>query len=184
MRQLAFHEEAKVAAPVLARSGRLSDNDLLTIATTRGQDHLLALSHRDSLNEPLTDVLIKRGDMRVSRALAHNTGAKFSGDGYATLVQRASDDQELALQLGVRADMPLQLLRTLLSKAAKAVRDKLLSAAPPEMRLKIEAALKAIAQQIGIEVPRTIDYTQAQSAVLALNRAGNLNDFGGQSLCD
>jgi len=176
VRQLAFHEEAKVAAPVLARSGRLSDNDLLTIATTRGQDHLLALSHRDSLNEPLTDVLIKRGDMRVSRALAHNTGAKFSGDGYATLVQRASDDQELALQLGVRADMPLQLLRTLLSKAAKAVRDKLLSAAPPEMRLKIEAALKAIAQQIGIEVPRTIDYTQAQSAVLALNRAGNLND--------
>lgn len=176
VRTLAYHEEASVAGPVLRNSSRLEQADLMEIASKRGQDHLLAISGRASLDEALTDVLIKRGDRRVSQTLAGNQGAQFSTSGYSTLVQRSEHDEELACGLGLRLDIPLDLLRQLLIKATQAVRDKLLAKAPPELRDKIQSAISAIAEQIGVEPVKVVDYTRAQSAVLALNRAGNLND--------
>jgi uncharacterized protein (DUF2336 family) len=176
VRQLAYHEEASVAVPVLSKSNRLSEGDLIEIANTRGQQHLLAISSRETLNEPLTDALIKRGNLQVSHALANNAGARFSEQGYSTLVENAGKDGELAQKLGLRLDIPIGMLRQLLSKATAAVRARLLKSAAPEMREKIQQAIDAIAAQIGIEVPTPVDYTQSEAIVLALNRAGKLGD--------
>jgi uncharacterized protein (DUF2336 family) len=176
VRQLAYHEEASVAVPVLSKSNRLSEGDLIEIANTRGQQHLLAISTRETLNEPLTDALIKRGTLQVSHALANNAGARFSEQGYSTLVESAGKDGELAQKLGLRLDIPIGMLRQLLSKATAAVRARLLKTAAPEMREKIQQAIDAIAAQIGIEVPTPVDYTQSEAIVLALNRAGKLGD--------
>jgi uncharacterized protein (DUF2336 family) len=176
VRQLAYHEEASVAVPVLSKSNRISEGDLIEIANTRGQQHLLAISSRETLNEPLTDALIKRGNSQVSHALANNTGARFSDQGYSTLVENAEKDGELAQKLGLRSDIPIGMLRELLSKATAAVRAKLLKTAPAEMREKIQEAIDAIAAQIGIKVPARVDYTEAEAIVLALNRAGKLGD--------
>ena len=176
VRQLAYHEEASVAVPVLSKSNRLSEGDLIEIANTRGQQHLLAISGRETLNEPLTDALIKRGNLQVSHALANNAGARFSEQGYSTLVESAGKDGELAQKLGLRLDIPIGMLRELLSKATAAVRARLLKTAAPEMREKIQQAIDAIAAQIGIEVPTPVDYTQSEAIVLALNRAGKLGD--------
>lgn len=52
VRKLAFHEDASVAAPVLRKSGRLLDEDLIEIADIRGQEHLLAISGRETLATP------------------------------------------------------------------------------------------------------------------------------------
>jgi uncharacterized protein (DUF2336 family) len=176
VRQLAYHEEASVAVPVLSRSIRLSESDLIEIANTRGQQHLLAISNRASLNEPVTDALLKRGNSQVSHALANNTGARFSEQGYSTLVEHAEKDGALAEKLGLRLDIPINMLRELLSKATAAVRARLLKTAPVEMRERIQQAIDAIAAQIGIGVPKAVDYTQSEAIVLALNRAGKLGD--------
>jgi uncharacterized protein (DUF2336 family) len=176
VRRLAFHEEASVAAPVLSKSRRISDADLIEIAKTRGQQHLLAISVRETLNAAITDVLIDRGDAGVSRALAGNAGARFSETGYATLVEHAGRDDGLAERLGLRLDIPVNLLRELLRKATAAVRARLLQAAPPEVREKIKAAIESVTEHLGLSAPKPVDYTVAQAAVLALNRAGNLSD--------
>jgi uncharacterized protein (DUF2336 family) len=176
VRQLAYHEEACVAVPVLSKSNRLSEGDLIEIANTSGQQHLLALSSREALNEPLTDALIKRGNSQVSHALANNTGASFSEQGYSTLVENAENDGELAQKLGLRSDIPVNKLRQLLSKATAAVRARLLKAAPPEMCEKIQQAIDANGAQISIKVLRPVGYTQSEAIVLALNRAGKLGD--------
>jgi uncharacterized protein (DUF2336 family) len=176
VRQLAYHEEASVAVPVLSKSKRLSESDLIEIANTHGQQHLLAISNRETLNEPVTDALLKRGNSQVSHALANNTGARFSEQGYSTLVENAEKDGELAQKLGLRLDIPINMLRELLSKATAVVRAKLLKAAPTEMREKIQTAIDAIAAQIGVKVPTPVDYTQSEAIVLALNRAGKLGD--------
>jgi uncharacterized protein (DUF2336 family) len=176
VRQLAFHEEAAVAVPVLAKSNRLSDADLIEIARTRGQRHLLAISGRSSLAAPLTDVLLKRGDSSVSLALAKNSGARFSEAGYSSLVERAERDDTLAEKLGLRLDIPANLLRDLLAKAAAAVRDRLLKAAAPEMRARIQQAIGFVAEQVGVDAPEPVDYSEAETKVLALNRAGKLGD--------
>jgi uncharacterized protein (DUF2336 family) len=176
VRQLAFHEDASVASPVLAKSNRLSEEDLVEIANTRGQQHLLALSGRKALNEALTDVLIRRGDSVVSNALAENSGARFSEKGYARLVRSAELDGGLAEKLGLRLDIPAILLRELIAKATDAVRTRLLQAAPPAMRDTIRAVIAEIGEQLGVTTPKPIDYSQAQNEVIALNRAGKLND--------
>ena len=174
VRKLAFHDELEVAGPVLARSTRLSERDLVTIASNAGQGHLLAITSRPTLNEAITDALIQRNDTVVSHALVKNNGAKFSDGGYATLVESAGRDEGLAAQLGLRLDIPANLLRELLAKATAAVRDRLMRLAPPELRDKIAAVVQSIVDEV--KIARPIDYTQAQGAVLALNRAGNLND--------
>ena len=107
-RKLAFHSDPLIAAPILRNSNRLSENDLLEIAKTLSQQHLLAISGRKILSEALTDVLMRLGDVNVSNALAKNAGAKFSECGYATLVGRAERDESLTEKLGLRleADRP------------------------------------------------------------------------------
>ena len=129
VRQLAFHTEAAVAAPVLTASARLSESDLIEIATLRGPQHLLAISNRNTLSEGVTDALLKHGDSHVSHALARNTGARFSNTGYATLVESCEKDSELAEKLGLRRDIPPQVLRELVTRAGLAVRNRLLKTA-------------------------------------------------------
>jgi uncharacterized protein (DUF2336 family) len=171
---LAFHEDPLVAGPVLRKSSFLSNEDLLEIATSRGQQHLLAISDRKSLDEALTDALMRLGGVEVSNALARNAGATFSECGYATLVGRAERDESLAEKLGLRLDIPGSLLRELLDKVADAVRARFLTAPRPVAREKAAATAKAISSNT---VPRkAIDYTRAQSEVHELNRVGKLND--------
>lgn len=175
IRKLAFHEQPQVAAPVLRSSSCLSDADLLEIVKSRGQQHLLAICGRKLLNEALTDALMRFGDVNVSNALARNTGARFSECGYATLVGRAEKDENLAEKLGVRLDIPGSLLRELIDKVADVVRARFLTAPRPVARLKAQNSAAAAAGQAS--APRkAIDYTEAQSELVTLNRTGKLND--------
>ncbi len=174
VRQLAFNSEIEVAGPVLAKSTRLSERDLVTIAGNAEQGHLLAISSRKTLNEAVTDALIRRGDSVVANVLARNDGARFSDQGYAALVESAGHDDSLAEGLGLRLDIPANLLRELLARASAAVRERLLKIAPPELRDRIEVAVQSIVGEVKVAKP--VDYSHAQNAVLALNRAGNLND--------
>jgi len=175
IRKLAFHEQPQVAAPILRQSSCLSDADLLEIVKSRGQQHMLAICDRKALNEALTDALMRFGDVNVSNALARNTGARFSECGYATLVGRAEKDEGLAEKLGVRVDIPGSLLRELIGKVADVVRARFLTAPRPVARQKAQNSAAAAAAQGGA-ARKAIDYTQAQSEVVALNRTGKLND--------
>jgi uncharacterized protein (DUF2336 family) len=171
VRKLAFHETPQVAAPVLRSSACLSESDLLEVVKNRSQQHLLAICNRTTLNEALTDALMRFGDVNVSNALAHNAGARFSECGYATLVGRAEKDESLAEKLGVRLDIPGNLLRELLGKVADVVRARFLTASRPAVRPKARPSAGQNAP------PRMkVDYTEAHNEVVTLNRTGKLND--------
>ena len=169
VRRLAFHNDPSVAVPVLKGSARLSEKDLIEIARTLSQQHLLAMCERKVLSEALTDALMRRGDASVSNALAHNPGATFSECGYATLVGRAERDEVLTEKLGLRLDLPANLLRELLAMATDVVRARFLTASRPVTPKKGEAA--------PAKAPRVKkDYTEVLDRVAALGRAGKLND--------
>src|SRR6185295_7345953 len=51
VRQLARNDEIRIAAPVLQESARLADDDLVEIARSKGEQHLLAISGRWWLKE-------------------------------------------------------------------------------------------------------------------------------------
>ncbi|HEX8416751.1 MAG TPA: DUF2336 domain-containing protein [Methylobacterium sp.] len=106
VRDLAFDPDATVAAPVLARSARLAEGDLIQIAQALGPDHLKAIARRRTLSERVTDVLVVRGDREVVRTAAGNGGARFSDGGFDALAQHARKDAVLATVIEARPDLP------------------------------------------------------------------------------
>ena len=105
MHRLANDHDIAIAGPVLAQSPRLSDAELLDLAQSRGQAHLLAISGRAGLDQTVTDVLVRRGDCDVIRELACNPDARLSKNGYCALVQRAQNDSLLAQAIARRPDL-------------------------------------------------------------------------------
>jgi uncharacterized protein (DUF2336 family) len=175
MRRLAKDDDIAVAGPVLQRSVRLPEEDLVEIAKEKGHDHLLAISARSHVGEAVTDVLVDRGDQAVVRSVAHNKGAKFSEASFARLVQRAERDGVLAERVGLRGDVPVHLFRQLVAQASEVVQKRLLAASPPEAQSEIKRVVVEVSREVGAKAPRR-DYGAALQTALALRRAGTLDE--------
>ena len=168
--RLARNPDIAVAAPVLTRSAQLDDGDLIAIALTTGQAHLLAISGRVALGESVTDVLVECGDRDIVRNVAMNHGARFSQTGLTALVERASHDGILAVKLAQRSDIPPHVLQHLLHTIEDDVQQRVLAAASAGTQAAIRRALARI--------PRCVAAAEAeaQRAVRALQRAGKLDE--------
>ena len=89
VRRLAHDDDIAVAGPVLARSRQLAEPDLVTIARTQDEAHLLAIAGRGRIG--------RRSPMRWSAAVIatslsgwpDNPGARLSERGFFTPVERA-----------------------------------------------------------------------------------------------
>lgn len=173
IRTLAMNDAIEVAGPVIENSVRLSNSDLVSIASTKSQDHLLAISGRKEIDETVTDVLVERGNVAVARKVAVNQGARLSGTGYAKLVRRAEHDDELTDSIGKRADIPPQLFQELVQKATEAVRARLL-AARPDAEDVLRALNKASGELAKASAPR--DYSSAKRIVQPLHHDGKLKE--------
>ncbi len=145
-------------------------------STTKGQDHLFAISGRADLPEVVTDVIVNRGERRVIRKLANNTSARFSETGYAGMVEHAEADDGLIEILGLRIDLPLKFLRDLLRQATDAVRARLMAIAPPELQVEIKQVLKTITDAAGGKRSLARDFTRAEEAVKRMKGLNELND--------
>ena len=177
VRHLAHHDDILVAGPVLSQSERLSTADLIEIARTKGQGHLLAISDRTLVDETVTDVLLECGNRQVFQKLAQNHGAFFSKTGFTTLVNYAKSDDVLAAKVGQRVDVPPHLLHDLVLKATDSVRKRLIAAAPAEVHAEIKRALASISDAVIQEVEvETRDFKRARDIVLAMQRKNHLNE--------
>jgi uncharacterized protein (DUF2336 family) len=176
IRRLARHDDITVAGPVLTESARLRAEDLVEIAQTKSEPHLLAISGRWWLTEVVTDALLARDYPTVSRRIVRNPGARVSASGFAIVVAQAESDPELAVETGIRVDLPLELRRQLLRNATEAVRARLLSRAPPDVFEQIRSAITAISTGIDREMSVVRDFTAAKRFVAQLNVKGELNE--------
>jgi uncharacterized protein (DUF2336 family) len=176
VRRLARHDEIAVAGPVLAESARLSSEDLVEIAQTKGEQHLLAISGRWWLKEVVTDALLVRRYPTVSRRIINNPGARVSAAGFAIIVAQAEFDPELAVETGIRVDLPPELRDRLLRAATEAVRSRLLSRAPSHIFEEIRSAIAAVAAGADREMSSVRDFTTAQRLVAQLKNNGELNE--------
>lgn len=176
IQHLARDNEIAVAGAVLANSSRLRTSDLVEIASTRGQDHLLAISGRTNLPEAVTDVIVDRGDGKVIRKLANNASARFSDGGYSTIVAHAEADDELTEILGLRIDLPIKFLRDLLRRATDAVRARLAAIAPPELQQEISRILKTIAGAAGDAGAPQRNFSRAEALAKLLKQHDELDD--------
>jgi uncharacterized protein (DUF2336 family) len=173
--RLALHGDVLVAGPVLSRSRGLLDKDLVEIASARGQEHLLEISARQTVNTPLSDKLVERGERAVLDKLIQNPGASFSEAGCAALVAKAKLDDRLAEALACRSDVPPALRRELVAKVSD-TRMRSMQAKPPAMQGKIKAAIATRAERAKTPTPTQADYSAALSRMAELSRKGDLSD--------
>ena len=177
MRRLASHESPAVAAPVILKSPALTDADLLEIASHLGQQHLIAIANRPSLSEAVTDAVLKHAGKDASRAVARNPAARFTARAYAALIATAERDDNVAESLGLRSDLPAEMLHRLLASANETVRARLLKSASPQIRERVQAALaSASTQTAGPKATASDDYAAAKAAITVLNKGGKLSD--------
>ena len=176
VRRLARHDDISVAAPVLTESARLTSDDLIELAKTKGEKHLLAISARWWLQEVVTDALLARRFPSVSRRLVDNPGARVSLTGFAIVIAQAASDPELAIATGIRADLPSELRSTLLRQATDTVRTRLLSRAPPFLFEEIRAAVAAASAGAEREMSRARDFASAKIVIARLKKEGRLNE--------
>lgn len=176
IRRLARNDEIAVAGPVLSESARLDTDDLLEIAETKSEQHLLAISGRWWLKEVVTDALLARRYPAVSRRVINNPGARISSSGFAKVIAQAETDPELAVETGIRIDLPAELRQQLLRNATDAVRSRLLSRAPPHLFEDIRSAIEAISAGVNREMSKVRDFAVAKRFVALLNEKGELNE--------
>jgi uncharacterized protein (DUF2336 family) len=173
---LATDDEIRVAYPILIQSERLDEDTLIRTAQTKTQQHLLAISRRKSLSEPVTDVLIERGDDQVVLSIVRNKGARFSANGYSLLVERVDGNDTLAESFGMRPDVPHVIFLRLLEKASDVVRRKLIHERP-DAKAEIEHALAAATDEIRrVFGEKSASYADAQAQIRSLYEAGKLDD--------
>lgn len=175
VRLLASHTDVLVAGPVLRRSNRLTDRNLVEIANLRSEEHMLEIASRQTVSASLSDELVARGELSVLSRLTQNLGAKFSEDGCAALVAKAMQNKALAEQVVRRSDLPPELRRQLAAKVTDD-RTRFLQTVPSSLQDKIQAAVATTVERAELPAPTHADYSAAKAKMVELSRKGGLND--------
>jgi len=178
VRQLALDDIA-VARPVLVASRRLTDQDLVAVSAAKGRDHMLAITERSDLGEPVTDFLILRGGRLVTHAVAANLTARFSRHGMGVLVMRAVQDDALHATLGTRTDIPSELAGQLMSAAKNAARRRLSETIEPSMADAVDGAVERGALAVAAHAQEQDGLGKISAALIEINRlkaAGQLDE--------
>jgi uncharacterized protein (DUF2336 family) len=148
VRRLGCSDDIAVACPVIERSNRLTDDILVEIARTKSQAHLAAIAGRSYLSEIVTDSVVARGNLDVTRKVAANAGARFSDTGFQTMAGRGYRDPELAEIIAGRDDLPPETFREMIRLATEIVRQRLAKAANPAIRQRVSDALTSIGEEL------------------------------------
>lgn len=146
VRMLARDQSIEVAGPILSQSTRLTDEDLLSIASDKSQERLLAISKRATISETVSDVLVTHGDRNVVLSVTQNEGARFSDAGYGELIDRSINDEVLAICVATRKDIPPGHFNMLIAKASEVVFEKL-AASNPDAVYEVHRVLTDITGQ-------------------------------------
>ena len=176
LRILACDDAIEVASPVLTQSERLDTATLVACATTKSQEHLLAISRRRALPAAVTDVLVERGDPQIVLSTASNPGARFSSKGFGVLVKRSNGNNQLASCVGARPDLPPLLFDRLLAAASETVRARL-EGEKKHAKADIARVVGEVSEQIAerATITRSPAFAAARVLVESLDEAKQLS---------
>jgi len=164
-----------VAKPVLTRSSALTEDDLLRVARTRGQEHLRAISLRVVVPEAVSDAIVARGDDATLSVLLRNDGAALSRAAHEAAVDRAAVNPDLHEAVVDRHSLPPDLLNEMYFVVEARLRDRILAKNAELDPAHLDAALasgrKRVAARDGALPP---DYAKAEAAVRALKASGGV----------
>tara|TARA_R100000005_G_scaffold96537_1_gene84318 strand:+ start:8839 stop:9993 length:1155 start_codon:yes stop_codon:yes gene_type:complete len=123
---LLANDEIAVARPILFKSRRLAEPDLIEIIQNRSKEHLLAIAERDDVNPTISDLLISHGDEDVISQLIENGDAKISRKSMEYLVEESRRIDRFQEPLIARHDIPADLAHKMFWWVSAALRRHIL----------------------------------------------------------
>jgi len=124
----------------------------------------------------VTDVLVDRGDRMVVMTLATNDGAKFSEAGHSALVERARDDQQLALTVLCRPDISRPQMLALVERASAVVRQQLIAEGALKVQEIADVVREANRRLRTTSQASSEGYVQARERVAVVQRSRGLSE--------
>jgi hypothetical protein len=147
IKELCFEKNITISSPVLKSSPRISTSDIVDIAKSYGEPHLLAIAERKNLQSHVTDALLNREFKTVWRSALENKTAQFSDEGYLKAVEMTKQDPRLRVILLKREGVPAQVLEALSKSSGIPSQEEATSNSP-----------KAISQtQIEVDILQALD---------------------------
>jgi uncharacterized protein (DUF2336 family) len=166
---LAADQAIEVARPLLEGSRALTDDDLLALARGRGQEHLQAISRRETLSAAVSEAIVERADDATLGVLISNDGAELSRQAHETVVDRAFANPALHAAVVNRSSLPMDLLNEMYFVVEAQLRQKILErnaeVDPAELDAALAAGRNRLAANDGALPP---DYDVAERDVRSL----------------
>ena len=116
-----------VAAPMLAASDLLSDEDLIEIVRAQSQAKCLAVVRRDTVSTAVADALIETGDDEVVARLSANNGANISEPALQSILDHHADSDRIKGALVDRATLPVVIAERLVNLVSERLRERLVT---------------------------------------------------------
>ena len=176
VRRLAQDDDTAVSAPVLKQSWRLTEADLVDIARSKSQAHLLALAGRARIAEPVTDVLLQRGGRDVVHRVAENRGARLSDDSFFTLVEPGGEGRRVGREGRAAARHTAAAVARPAAQGHPQVQRRLLASATPQALSEMRRVLVTVSNGMGAAAPPPREDADAARTVDALRAEGKLNE--------
>ena len=177
LRRLAMDDSIEVAGKILQYSDRLDVGTLVDCARTKSQQHLLAISKRRSVPEPVTDILVERGEQPVLHSVAANPGARFSERSFLHMLHRTQNDTILAETLGTRKDIPRHIFQQLIARAGEQVKEKIAATAGDDAAAAVSGIVTDATGDLQSKFgPASHAYFTAKRILTTQHRAGNLTE--------
>lgn len=173
LRDLARDASIEVARPVLEGSSALTEDDLLSVARTRGQDHLRAISQRPTVSEAVSEAIVERGDDDTLGLLIQNQGAVLSRESHEIVVDRATENPALHAAVVTRKALPVDLLNEMYFLVEAKLRAEILSRNAEIDPAELDAALTAGRTQLATrDGALPADYAEAEKQIRILRLRG------------
>jgi uncharacterized protein (DUF2336 family) len=166
---LAADAAIEVARPILEGSKALSDADLVAVAMSRGQEHLKAISRRESVSEAVSEAIVEHADDDTLGVLLRNDGAELSRAAHETAVDRAEANPALHEAVVSRRSLPVDLLNEMYFVVEAKLRTKILERNAQVDPTALEAALAAGRKRLAVQdgaLPN--DYDAAERDIKSL----------------
>ncbi len=164
------NDEASVAAPLLARSGVLRDDDLIEVIRHRTLEHQMAIAVRFSVSETVSGVLAKTGNASVIESLLRNENARLSQATLAYLVDESKRMDSFREPLLRREELGPKLAKRMFLWVSAALRNQIINRFDLD-----EATVDALLEEAALE---NIEDSAAETGPSGADRLAKELDAG------
>ncbi|WP_375205555.1 DUF2336 domain-containing protein [Hyphococcus sp.] len=157
-------DDISIADPILRRSTVLSQEDLLALIHSQGEQHLAAIARRREIAPEIAGALADRGGEETLLILARNQGAVFSFSGMGAMTAKARAFPALQAPMTERYDLPPLFLTQLYFHVPSALKKAILKRSDMLDPTLVEQAVKANRRNVFDEASQTAEKMDADDA--------------------